>query len=254
MNKQEYGIVEVVEDIAKVGYSIIIFASKFFYKVSNIEALKNSMDAFALSRFSQRFEYFTHEHDKLSDDEKEAFYEDLKTNKQNINYLYEFVEKTRKSTFDIHAKIYAILSARLVKNKSLTYFENNLLTNMDILNFEDIKFIAINFNLIPINEFINNLANSKEKDLMTETLLTQKKLERSKRNFFIFEYSHYFTYMKCIQLGIFVDAPQDMKMSNFSDITDINKLEPIYKREILVSEYTLYFIELLKEINISNEL
>ncbi len=250
MSGQRYDIVDFATDASKVGYSIVVFIAKAFYQVSGIEDVKNSWDAYMVSRFSQRLEYFTHEHDKLSDDEKKAFYDDLQNNKQNVNYLYEFVEKARTTTFELHARIYAILSARLVKNKNLTYFENNLLANMHTLNFEDIRFIAINFNLIPINDLIN----IEEIDLMSKILSKDKKIERSKRIFYIFKYSHYFTYIKCIQLGIFVDAPQDVQASNFSNITDIDKLEPIHNREILVSDYTLYFIELLKEINITNEL
>jgi len=155
MSVQRYDIVDVAEDVSKVGYSIGVFVANAFYQVSGIEDLKNSMDAYMVSRFSQRLEYFTHEHDKLSVDEKKAFYNDLKNNKQNVNYLYEFVEKARTTTFELHARIYAILSARIVKNGELNYYESALLANISSLN--EVDFISLQKALeknsvIPISE------------------------------------------------------------------------------------------------------
>jgi len=155
MSVQRYYIVDVAEDVSKVGYSIGVFVANAFYQVSGIEDLKKSMDAYMVSRFSQRLEYFTHEHDKLSVDEKKAFYNDLKNNKQNVNYLYEFVEKARTTTFELHARIYAILSARLVKNGELKYYESALLANISSLN--EVDFISLQKALkknreIPITE------------------------------------------------------------------------------------------------------
>lgn len=125
-------IINISEEIAKKGYAISLFAFKAFYRVSNLEALKNSMDDYIVERFSQRLEYFVYEHEKLSFEEKQKFYNDLANNQQNLNYLYEFVEKARTSTFDLHAKILAKLSVNFIKNKSLNYEESTLLSNMNI--------------------------------------------------------------------------------------------------------------------------
>ncbi|MGE4382255.1 MAG: hypothetical protein AB7D41_03560 [Arcobacter sp.] len=141
MEEQKYEIVEVVEDVAKIGYSISVFASKFFYQVSSVEALKNSMDAYMVSRFSQRLEYFIYEHEKLTNKEKKDFYEDLKNNKQNLNYLYEFIEKARTTTYELHAKILARLSADLIKNKSLDFGQSSLLAGLNTLTYDDFKII-----------------------------------------------------------------------------------------------------------------
>lgn len=138
MSKQRYDIVDAAEDASKVGYSIGVFAAKAFYQVSGIEVLKNSMDAYMVSRFSQRLEYFTHEHDKLSDDEKKAFYNDLQNNKQNLNYLYEVVEKARTSTHDLHAKILAILSCEFIRNKGFNFYESSLIANLHTLTYDDL--------------------------------------------------------------------------------------------------------------------
>jgi hypothetical protein len=137
MEEIKYDIVDVVEDVTKVGYSIGVFACRFFYQVSNLEALKNSMDAYKVSRFSQRLEYFTHEHEKLTENEKKEFYQDLKSNKQNLNYLYEVIEQARTTTYDLHAKILAILSCSLIQNKEFNFFESSLLANLHTLTYED---------------------------------------------------------------------------------------------------------------------
>lgn len=137
MSKIEDSAIEVIEEMSKTGYAVGTFAARVFYQVSNAEALKNGVDAFMHERFSQRLEYFMYEHDKIGNKEKQAFYEDLKGNKQNLNYLYEFVEKARTTTFDLHAKILAKLSVKLIKNKSLNYYESSLLSNMNTLNEDD---------------------------------------------------------------------------------------------------------------------
>lgn len=137
MGKIEDSAIEVIEEMSKMGYAVGTFAARVFYQVSNVEALKNGLDAFMHERFSQRLEYFIYEHDKIGNKEKESFYEDLKGNKQNLNYLYEFVEKSRTTTFDLHAKILARISVNLVKNKKLGYYESSLISNMNIFNESD---------------------------------------------------------------------------------------------------------------------
>ena len=56
-----------------------------------------------------------------------------------MDYLYEFFEKTRTTTYDIHAKLLAKLSVNLIQNNGLNYFESNLLANIDSFNDVDIK-------------------------------------------------------------------------------------------------------------------
>jgi hypothetical protein len=194
MSEQKYDIVIAADDAAKVGYSVGVFATKFFYQVSGIEGLKNSMDSYMISRFSQRLEYFIHEHEKLTDEEKKDFYDELSSNKQNVNYLYEFIEKARTTTYDIHAKLLARLSVELIKNRGLNYYESNLLSNINQLN--DIDLI----------KFYNEL---KGKDLIS-----------SKINIFnIDNYQDYCIFNKFVQLGFFeykVKAPVQMPTSSSS--------------------------------------
>jgi hypothetical protein len=138
MSAQRYDVVDASEDACKEAYSVGVFAFKLFYQVSTLEALKNSMDAYMLSSFSQRLEYFTYEHNKLSNNEKKAFYDDLKSNKQNVNYLYTVVESARTTTHEIHAQLLARLSVELIKNKEFNFYENALIANLHTLTNDDL--------------------------------------------------------------------------------------------------------------------
>lgn len=73
MENNKYDLIDVTNDISKIAYSIVGFTCKYIYKVTNLEALRDSMDYFMLSRFSQRLEYFTFEHNKLTKNEKKTF-------------------------------------------------------------------------------------------------------------------------------------------------------------------------------------
>src|SRR5690606_30582640 len=99
-----YEIIDAVEDISKLGYSCTYFALKAFYGVTGLDALRNAMDEYMVSRFAQRLEYFAYEHQYFSDEDKKAFYDDLKYNHQNVDYMYELIEKARTTTYDFHAR------------------------------------------------------------------------------------------------------------------------------------------------------
>ncbi len=253
MSEQRYNIVDAAEDASKVGYSVGVFAAKAFYQVSGIKTLRNSMDAYMLSRFSQRLEYFVHEHENLTYNEKKEFYDDLKNNKQNVNYLYEFVEKARTTTFDIHARIYAVISAKLIRNKTLSYFENNLLSNLHSFNIEDLMHLAFILRVIDEpkgycdNEngsfSIQVQAFKNERPIDHAYLLEHKKIE-----FLILKPAHYYTYQKCIQVGIFDESPMKQEGGLYGAVTNITEPSKKENREIVVSENTIYFYLLLKEI------
>ncbi|AXH14386.1 hypothetical protein CP985_05550 [Malaciobacter mytili LMG 24559] len=134
MNEQRYDIVDMAENASAFGFSLGKGALKYIYKVSSLEALKDSFNAFDFERLLQRCEYFVYEHDKISENTKKEFYADLKHNTQNQNFIYEFVEKLRTTPFDLNARIVARLSSELVKNKSLNYYESIILTNIHMFN------------------------------------------------------------------------------------------------------------------------
>jgi len=253
MNEQRYDIVDAVEDAAKVGYSLTTFACKAFYQVSNLEALKNGMDAYNASRFAQRLEHFTYEHNKLSKEQKKSFYDSLKDNKQNMNYLYEFLEKAKKTTFDIHARIYAVMSARLVKNGLLSYFENDLLSNMHLLNKEDIMHLAFILRVIDQPDgYCDNESQSFKMQVNAFKIPRPIKhlyiLEHRNIEFLNLKPSHYYTYKKCIQIGIFDDMPIKQEGGQFGVIVDISEASKKDNKEIRVTENTCSFYKLLREV------
>lgn len=161
MSGQIYDIVDAAEDACKEVYNFGLFGLKAFYKVTNMEALKTSYDEYALSRFAQTVEIFQYEHESIDWEIRKEFYEDLKYNEQNLAYLYSMFERSRSSTFLIHMKILAKLSALLIKNKTLNYFESSLLANINLLNEDD---------FIIYKKVIKNYINEQD----TITYITEK--------------------------------------------------------------------------------
>lgn len=140
MNEQKYDIVDIADDVCKGAYDFAKFGLKAFYKVSNLEVLNQSFNAYSISRFSQTIEAFQHEHEKISQEKRKEFFQDLKCNEQNLAYLYSMFEKARTSSFLIHSKILAWLSVYLISNKELDYYQSSLLANIDSLNELDFKY------------------------------------------------------------------------------------------------------------------
>ncbi len=254
MSGQRYNIVDATEDAAKVGYSVGVFATKFFYQVSGAEGLKKSMDSYMVSRFSQKLEYFIYEHEKLTNKQKKDFYDDLTSNKQNLDYLHEFIEKARTSLYDIHAKIYSVLSVKLIKNKGLNYYEELILSNLYILNEDDLKYIAFMLYVTEKHDYYS-LGNLGEKRLTLtlihrnyEYKLFEGSIKLNQVNTFIIDdYEHYLTYKKCIQFGIFDEFPEDDTEAIYESSATKRYL-PLDNRKIQSSEFTLLFISILKEV------
>jgi hypothetical protein len=208
MSIKRYDIIDAAEDACKVGYSISVFSLKAFYKVSNLEALKDSWDEYTISRFSQRLEYFIFEHNKLSIEEKKDFYTDLSNNKQNLNYLYEFIDKSRTTIYDLHAKLLARLSVELIKNGQLNYYESNLLSNINQLN--DLDLIKIH------NE------------------LKDKNLEEIKTYIFkISNYQNYCTFNKCLQFAFFEEIMPTKLIQTPSQTRNLMDILPLPGAEML---------------------
>lgn len=164
MNEQRYDIVDIADEVCKGAYDFAKFGLMAFYKVSNLEALNQSLNAYSISRFSQAIEAFQHEHEKISQEKRKEFYEDLKYNDQNLAYLYSMFEKARTSSFLIHSKILAWLSIYLIENKELNYYQASLLANIDSLNELDFKYF---YELLKEN----NTDNISEKDPIKITVI-----------------------------------------------------------------------------------
>jgi len=220
----KYNLIDIAEEITLESYNIGLFACKFFYKVSNLESLKNCMDDYVANRFSQRLEYFAYEHSKISDKEKKEFYDDLVTNNRNLNHLYEFIENARTTTYELQAKFLARLSVELMRNKTLQYQEAELINIVSHLN--DIDFLSIKNNLI----------------------LPKDTTESG--YFKISETEDYFTYRKCLKLQIFDKMTKDNFRLNGIERPSSVDGKDIYLEHAIHSYITYDFMKILNEIRI----
>lgn len=226
MSEQIYNIVDATEDSAKVGYSFMVFGLKYFYQVSSVGALKNSYDAYALSRFSQTIETFQFNHEQLNIEERKSFYEDLEYNEQNLHYLYSLFDKARTSTYLLHMKILARLSANLIKNKTLSYFEQNLLNDINTLNNKDILYI---------HRFLKN-NNESLNDIQDKTTIKNSKMIVFKIN----THEENMVFEKCLKIGI---------ISIENSFGFANNNSPLYKdKGCYFTKNSFEFYEILNEV------
>jgi hypothetical protein len=220
--ENKYGIIDAVEDTSKVGYAFTQFALKSFYGVSGIESLKNGMNKYMVERFSQRLEYFTFEQEHLTKEQKKEFYDDLKYNKQNIDYMYELIDEARRTVYDFHARILARICAELVKNKDLTYFQSSLLANLQSFTSRDID---------KIFSFLSKYANYTDYGKQIE--------------FIIKDYEDILVFQKCMQLGIITHVDTRGMLGFFSD----EENRTLLKNKIChLTEFAKEFYKMLEEI------
>lgn len=137
----DYGT-EIVELASKDSYALIIAAAHTFYK-SKAGPVSHFMHRFMDERFKIRLQDFIDEEERLSNESKRKFYEDI--DNKNINIIFDLLEKARTTTYDLHAKILAKLYGRLFQNGKLDYYEHALLANINSLS--DLDFIYF-YNLV----------------------------------------------------------------------------------------------------------
>ena len=235
---------EIGNFIGQEGYSIAAAAVSTLLKAKG-ELVAHTIGTYKNTRFNIRLEDFAYEEDNLTDDEKKEFYRNIDNKK--LNYLFELLDKARTSTYDLHAKILAKLYGNLLINGELNYFQSTLLENLNILNEHDITYIA--FLLYIIKEHKSFPSNG---IYIQELSMQRRLLEGGVKNediiiFSIKEYSHYYTYKKCLQLGIFIEAPMQQAETPYG-MQEISELRPLENRRIQITENTLGFITLLREI------
>ena len=133
---------EIVELASKEGCALTTAAVSTLYK-SKVELASHFMHRFMDERFKIRLKDFIYEEERLSDTSKKKFYEDIDNN--NINIIFDLLEKARTTTYDLHAKILAKLYSRLLQNGKLDYYEHALLANINSLS--DLDFMYF-YNLV----------------------------------------------------------------------------------------------------------
>lgn len=214
-------IEDAIEEAAKVGYAIGKFAATYFWHSSNLANLKKGFDVFITERLEQRLEEFAFAQKDVTKEQKKEFYEDLKYNQQNLNFLCEFVEKTRVTSFKLHVKILAALSVDFIINKRLDYYQVCLLTNINTFNEIDFK---------KLYEVVNDRYQSKdyEEDICIYTKDPQKAIALNE-----FINAGVVSESKMTNLGSLEDkgAPIDFSTNEFSkNLYEI--LDDIFKGHI----------------------
>jgi tRNA splicing endonuclease len=176
------------EELGKVEYSIVKAAANTFYKTKG-ELAAYTIDNYMNTRFEIRLEDFAFEQEKLTDKQKQNFYENI--NYKQLNFLFELLDKARTSTYDLHAKILAKLYGNLILNGNLDYHESTFLANINIMNDEDLlKFYKL------LNEFFN------KKGLDIDTfIMKQEKLEFETKT-----YTDIYIYDKLLRVGLIVET------------------------------------------------
>lgn len=135
LKKTEDYMITFVEEIGKGLYCFNKFVSAVFYETSGIGVVKKGLDAYSAAKIDVVLNDINYEHKKLSKETLKDFYENL--TEQNLEYLYSIYEKSRISTYRLHIKILARLSLKLIQNKTLNYYENSLLANINLLTEDD---------------------------------------------------------------------------------------------------------------------
>lgn len=87
-------------------------------------------------RFTQIQNRFIKEEELLFSEQVKNFYKDIDNAK--LDLLFDLLDKARTTAYDLHAKILSKLYGNFLRNSKLNYHEKTLLSNIDILNDEDL--------------------------------------------------------------------------------------------------------------------
>lgn len=186
-----------VEELSKEGYSIVKAGVNTLLK-NSVDTLLIASNSYINTRFEIRLEYFIHEQEQLTDEAKKDFYENI--NHTKLSYLFELLEKTRISTYDLHAKILANFYSNLLKNGDLNYHEKTFLSNIDILNDED---------LIHFHKIMKNNIDD----------ISESEMEKLKISFPINTYTEYYIFEKLVRAGLMVEYSSSGGM-NFATLNE----------------------------------
>ena len=186
-NMNDY-IVEFGEEIGKQSYSIVKAGVSTLYKAKG-EVFSHAVSTYLNTRFEIRLEDFTYEQKKISKDTKKKFYTNI--DERQLNFLFELLERSRTSTYDLHAKILARLYGNLILNGNLNYHESTFLANISILNDEDLV------------QFLKSVKESLKENGIDVTTAEIKKVEMK---FKINTYTESYIYEKLVRVGLLIDA------------------------------------------------
>ncbi len=181
-----------MEDMAEEGCQTTVevgyLGYKFMYNVLGFRDLSDAYKDFTLFRLDNRIRKYLDRYDDLTKEQRNIFNKSLKSDPQNRNYFYEFFEKARSTMYDMHSALLFRILVDFAKNRELTYFESNLLANINLLNDEDIRRI---YYFLSKNRAITSLDESVRFDIES--------------------YEDIQTFNKCLQLGIVIVYERGMQ-------------------------------------------
>lgn len=140
--------------------SFVGAAVKTLYK-AKAELVAFSVGTYIDTRFIKRIERFAKEEEILSPNQVKCFYKNIDESK--LDLLFELLNKTRASTYDLHAKILAKLYGNFLKNYELNDFEETMLLNIDSVTKNDLQHLYEALSIEAENNYVTFVSDKKYK-------------------------------------------------------------------------------------------
>ena len=185
---KNYTMEDMAEEGCQTTAEVSYLGYKFMYNALGFRDLSDAYKDFTLFRLDNRIRKYLDRYDDLTKEQRNIFYKSLKSDPQNRNYFYEFFEKERSTMYDMHSALLFRILVDFAKSRELTYFESNLLANINLLNDEDIRRI---YYFLSKNRAISSLDESVRFDIES--------------------YEDIQTFNKCLQLGIVIVYERGMQ-------------------------------------------
>ncbi|RXI47521.1 hypothetical protein CRU99_02510 [Malaciobacter mytili] len=144
MEKEHYPIIDksyreiLLEELEDETVPLVNAAANTFYKIKG-EVLANTIGIYINTRFTKRIQRFAKEEKLLSPKQIKDFYENI--NEEQLDILFELLDKARTSTYELHAKVLSCLYIKYLEKKELSYYESSLLSNISLLNKDDFIYL-----------------------------------------------------------------------------------------------------------------
>ena len=170
-------------------------------------------------RFTQIQNRFIEEEELLSSEQVKNFYKNIDNTK--LDLLFDLLDKARTTAYDLHAKILSKLYGNFLTNSKLNYHEKTLLSNIDILNDEDL----IHFHKV-LKENVPDI--------------NEAEIKRIKISFPINTYTEHYIFEKIIRVGLIVES------SDIDSGTITDKISILNDRAFYIHNFTVEIYELLE--------
>ena len=180
-------------------------------------------------RFTQIQNRFIKEEELLSPEQVKNFYKDI--DNARLDLLFDLLDKARTTAYDLHAKILSKLYGNFLRNSKLNYHEKTLLSNIDILNDEDL----IHFHRI-LKESVYDI--------------NEAEIKKIKILFPIKSYTEYYIFEKLERVGLFVEYKTNGGFQFASENEKVLENKSFYIHNFTVDIYNV--LDLILENNHSS--